>query len=241
MRRRSKNPIGVSSISPECLHLLARIRAGETAAEERLLHLFGAFLNWRRSRTFVPEELVSSEDLMQEFRIAFICAARKWNPDGGACFTTYLFQVLRNIESRTMQQSRLKRKQLWDGSPPEVISLDQPVSYGEESLTIGDFVPDPEANDPFTRIEDDDWLRDALDGVPPTARALMARIYGLDGRQPMTLRAYAAEEGRTFQGLKYRILVGVHEARKRMGRVEGYVVEGKRPRVGDLCLPRGRS
>jgi len=83
------------------------------------------------------------------------------------------------------------------------ISLEKPVGEDEDS-SLGDFVPDEQAESPFDtaslslRRED---VELALSALPDRERRVIELRYGLDGSQPCTLE----EVGRTFGVTRERI------------------------------------
>jgi RNA polymerase primary sigma factor len=83
------------------------------------------------------------------------------------------------------------------------ISLEKPVGEDEDS-SLGDFVPDEQAESPFDtaslslRRED---VELALSALPERERRVIELRYGLDGSQPCTLE----EVGRTFGVTRERI------------------------------------
>lgn len=83
------------------------------------------------------------------------------------------------------------------------VSLEKPVGEDEES-ELGDFVPDPSADNPFDvarqnlRRED---VERALDALPARERKIIELRYGLHGHQPRTLE----EVGRAFGITRERV------------------------------------
>ena len=83
------------------------------------------------------------------------------------------------------------------------ISLEKPIGEDEDS-SLGDFVPDEQAESPFDttslslRRED---VEVALSALPDRERRVLELRYGLDGSQPCTLE----EVGRTFGVTRERI------------------------------------
>jgi RNA polymerase primary sigma factor len=83
------------------------------------------------------------------------------------------------------------------------ISLEKPIGEEEDS-SLGDFVPDEQAESPFDtaslslRRED---VETALSALPDRERKVIELRYGLDGSQPCTLE----EVGRAFGVTRERI------------------------------------
>src|SRR5215211_1634536 len=83
------------------------------------------------------------------------------------------------------------------------VSLEKPIGEEEES-SLGDFVPDEQAESPYDtaqvhlRRED---IRRALDALPERERAVIELRFGLTGEQPCTLE----EVGRAFGVTRERI------------------------------------
>jgi len=83
------------------------------------------------------------------------------------------------------------------------ISLEKPVG-DEEDSSLGDFVPDDQAESPFDRTSLSLRREDvelALSALPERERRVIELRYGLDGRQPFTLE----EVGRAFGVTRERI------------------------------------
>ena len=80
---------------------------------------------------------VDVDDLLQAGRVAIFLAQKKYDPDGGASFITFVFDRIRSAMHRTM---KLKS----DGSLPVIPeSIDEPLSE-DEDLTLLDTVADTE-------------------------------------------------------------------------------------------------
>jgi RNA polymerase primary sigma factor len=81
---------------------------------------------------------------------------------------------------------------------PDATSLDKPVSNDSEASSLEDFIVDETHFDiPDAVIEEMEvaWLRAAIGRLPPKARYVLVRRYGLDDGDPPTLTELAAELG----------------------------------------------
>lgn len=207
---------GTSQITPADLAMLARVRAGDAAAEEAVLRRFEPFLLWRASRTFVFETLVSREDLLQFFRITTVLCARGWRPDGFAGFSHYLYKSLTRTECSLVKRTREGGFSTGKGDAPYVVSGDMKVSNGEgTAIRLMELQVDPESEGPYEEIEDADLLRDLLAGCDPARLELIADLFGLEGRPTRTLRGLGAILGLTGQGVNHRLMQEIRRIRER--------------------------
>ena len=69
-------------------------------------------------------------------------------------------------------------------------------------------------------------LREAMQGIPTPRLQALQMWFGLDGREPMTLRAIAAKLGRSVETIRVRIRKALKEIRKRPGGARG-IEDGK--------------
>lgn len=100
-------------------------------------------------------------------------------------------------------------------STADATSLDRPLSTGEGTALIGDFVVDEaasEATDTVVRDLEISHLKATVEILPDRCRQVIIRRYGLDGRDPATLAEIGADLGVT----KERVRQLQHEAERRL-------------------------
>jgi RNA polymerase sporulation-specific sigma factor len=86
-------------------------QAGDRAAEEALLALFGGYVRTLASPYF--DATGDADDLLQEARLGALKAIRDWRADGGASFKTFLgLCVTRNIHTHVTWSNRQKHQML---------------------------------------------------------------------------------------------------------------------------------
>ena len=100
-------------------------------------------------------------------------------------------------------------------STTDAVSLDRPLSTGEGTALIGDFVVDEIASDATENVVRDleiSHLKATVERLPERCRQVIIRRYGLDGQEPSTLSEIGAELGVT----KERVRQLQHEAERRL-------------------------
>ena len=153
---------------------------------------------------------IDEDDLLQAGRIAIYNAQKKYDPDGGASFLTYAFDMVRNSMQRTMGLSS-------DGKLPKIpVSLDEPISEDGEDTRL-DSIPDtaPTAEERLVEEaghqETAEAVHAAIDRLGTDKQREVIRRVWLDGQN----REDAAEE----MGTTYHALCSVDKtARKNMKR-----------------------
>jgi RNA polymerase sigma factor (sigma-70 family) len=143
---------------------------------------------WRFAETLPPERGVTLDDLVQTGFLAVEEAARRYTPDGGAKFTTFLsywltakFRVAAGYHTRQPDPLNNRR----------TVRLDAPLDEEDaEGDTIGDETPDARVDVDAAVVDGvyQEQLRaaldDALNELPAVERAVLERKYfRSEGRQ----------------------------------------------------------
>lgn len=125
---------------------------------------------------------VELEDLLQEGYFAMLDAVKAYDPQSGFKFTSYLQYPLmtRCFAALGMRTQRHRREPLNNAD-----SLERPIEE-DKGMTVGDFVPDETASEPFERLEQQDYIQRLhadLDGclsalTERQATTIRARYYG---------------------------------------------------------------
>lgn len=101
------------------------------------------------------------DDLIQESYLFFETAIKKYDPDKGAKFTTYLMLYIR--QACISATSGFTKKQRNDPVFSSV-SLDAPIKDGEDT-TLGEIIPDKESERGFADVQDSEAVRVILEQV----------------------------------------------------------------------------
>lgn len=136
--------------------LVAAIRAG---AVERIPELWGRLERLVKKRawlmlTEINRPTIEVDDLVQSGFIAFLYAVERYDPAGGAKFSTYLCICLKNAFSECLGIRTEKQKQ----DPINgAVSLSYPLAKEKDSGTLFDIVSDPDADIPVESVEEKLW------------------------------------------------------------------------------------
>lgn len=165
--------------------LVAMIKGGE---RDKLVEL------WQQVRRMALKEAVrwaayrsngvELEDLEQAGFIALIRAVDSFNPTAGARFSTWYYPIVKDEFQRTAGRRTTKQAQ---DPLQQAVSLDMPVGEDEDSATLGELIPDPEAEAAVLDVEE----RDRRDRLHTALEAAIATL-------PLDLQA--AIRGRYYRG-----------------------------------------
>ena len=137
---------------------------------------------WRMARAracgeTAAEQAALAGELAQAGVLGLRRAAEKFDPGLGYALSTYAMPWIRKTEGAAADEwSRMRTG----------LSLDAPAGEDGEA-TLGDFVPDGEAEDPSEaadRALSRDYARALLDGRPERDRAMVEMHFGLRGGDP---------------------------------------------------------
>ena len=140
---------------------------------------------------------VDLDDLIQAGRIAIYNAQRTYDPEGGASFTSYIFDRIRTAMQRTMG--------IRDGKYPVMpLSLDEPIS-DDSDIVRGDAIPDKTPTAEETIIEQDghdetaEAVHAAVNRMKSEKQREVIRRVWLDGQER---NAVAADLGTTVTAVR---------------------------------------
>ena len=154
---------------------------------------------------------IEADDLIQAGYFAMLRAVKDYDPERGYLFNSYLNRHVSNVAKETLGLRGHKSR------PKNVQSLDEPLPGTEESITLADTVPDPQAAAQLERVERDiytrqlhDALGECLDTLPEEQRKIIrARYY--DG---YTLKEAAERDGRSVERIRQLENKGLRGLRK---------------------------
>jgi len=106
--------------------------------------------------TVCPRYGMVIEDLQQEGYFAFVRAVKAYKPEKGILFTSYLNYSVQNVAHEALGGRGKKTPD------PFPASLDEPIKgIEDESISLGDTIPDESAAAEFEQVQDD-WQREQL-------------------------------------------------------------------------------
>jgi len=150
------------------------------------------------------------EDLINEGNMGLMHAARKFDPDNGARFSTYAGLWIKAYIQKAIRETSTgvrfpaaKYKELKQDKW-HFASLDKVVGSEEDGECFGSFLKDDvNALPEETCIEDDtiSLVRKIVNSLDPVSKAVICKRYGFDGEEQMSL----AEIGKLFGYSKERI------------------------------------
>lgn len=130
---------------------------------------------------------LTEDDLRQESYFALLRAVKAYDPAKGLLLASYMSFHIRNVAHEALGGRRKK-------PPPFIASLDEPLPGAEdESLTLGNTIPDVSAEAAFEEIQDD-WQREQLQACMEDC------LLQLQPEQAETIRAHYFE-GKTLKAI----------------------------------------
>lgn len=194
--------------------LVVAIQAGENRMDEL----------WGQVREFIVKQAyrimpalagrvdIELDDLIQSGYLALAAAVASYKP-GGAAFLTFLQYHLKTAFAETTH-FRSSRNQREAKCTP--VSLDAPIG-GEDALTLGECVQDPDGETMLEDVEDQIWraqlrtaVADAFHELPEDQQELL-RLRFWDN---VTLRELAEIRGISVENVRQRELKALRTLRK---------------------------
>lgn len=178
-------------------------------AVERIPELWGMVERLVKKRawlmlTEINRPTVEIDDLTQSGFIAFLYAVEKYNPAGGAKFSTYLCICLKNAfrECLGIRTERQKRDPInW------AVSLSCPLADETDSGELYDVVPDPNADIPMETVEKKLWreqLHEAIESAMAVLSDDQKEMLHMRYWKGMTLKEIAEQQGISFERVRQK-------------------------------------
>ena len=114
---------------------------------------------------------VTMEDLEQAAFLALLDALEGWKEEEGQFLTWYGLRLKSVFAEATGQRTQRDRKDPLD----RALSLEAPVGDEDDTLTLADVIPDPQAEAAMERIGVWDALYTAVEGLPAPQREELRR------------------------------------------------------------------
>lgn len=158
--------------------LAARIRAGE---RDRLMELWAQVrrfaLQQARRWVYLGRGGVTLEDLEQSAFLALLDALEGWRAEAGQFLTWYGLRLKAAFTEATGQRTQRDRLDPLD----RALSLEAPVGDEDDTLTLADVIPDPQAAEALEGVgEVWDTLHRAVEGLPEGQREEIRRRYWMN-------------------------------------------------------------
>ena len=158
--------------------LAAVIRAGK---RERLMELWGQVrhiaLQQARRWVYLGRGGVTLEDLEQSAFLALLDALEGWRAEAGQFLTWYGLRLKAAFTEATGQRTQRDRLDPLD----RALSLEAPVGDEDDTLTLADVIPDPQAAEALEGVgEVWDTLHRAVEGLPEGQREEIRRRYWMN-------------------------------------------------------------
>lgn len=158
--------------------LALQIRAGK---RDRLMEL------WAQVRRFALQQAhrwvylgrggVTLEDLEQSAFLALLDALEGWRAEAGQFLTWYGLRLKAAFTEATGQRTQRDRLDPLD----RALSLEAPVGDEDDTLTLADVIPDPQAAEALEGVgEVWDTLHRAVEGLPEGQREEIRRRYWMN-------------------------------------------------------------
>lgn len=174
--------------------LALQIRAGK---RDRLMELWAQvrrFALWRARRWAAFGRGVTVDDLEQEAFIALLDAVERWREADGPLLSVYALRLKAAFTAAIGQRTQRDRLDPLG----RALSLEAPVGDEDDTLTLADVIPDPQAAEALERVGVWDTLHKAVEGLPEAQRAVIFRRYWL-GESTAEI---AAATGRTAAAVR---------------------------------------
>ena len=157
--------------------LAAAIRAGERG---RIMELWGQVrrfaLQQARRRVYLGRGGVTLEDLEQAAFLALLDALEGWRAEAGKFLTWYGLRLKAAFTAATGQRTQRDRLDPLD----RALSLEAPVGDEDDTLTLADAIPDPQAAETLERVGVWDTLHKAMEELPEGQREEIRRRYWMN-------------------------------------------------------------
>lgn len=148
--------------------------------------------------TEINRPTIEVDDLVQSGFIAFLYAVERYDPAGGAKFSTYLCLCLKNAFGECLGIRTAKQKLdpiNW------AVSLSRPLADDKDSGKLFDIVADPDADIPMETVEDKMWREQLHEAIESAMVALSD-----DQKEMLQLRYWKGmglQEIAEIQGISY--------------------------------------
>jgi RNA polymerase sigma-70 factor, ECF subfamily len=180
--------------------LVERVRAGDVAAYDQLVHKYERQVF--RIAQHITQNREDAEDVMQD---AFVKAFEKLDQfQGNSKFYTWLVRIAVNESLMRLRKRRTGR----------MVSMDEEIVTEEGSVPrdFADWAPDPEQN--YNQAELADILRKTIQGLPPGFRVVFV-LRDVDG---LSTEETAQALGLSIPAVKSRLLRARLQLRERLSR-----------------------
>ena len=167
--------------------LALQIRAGERGKIMELWAQVRRFALWRARRWARVGRGVTVDDLEQEAFIALLDALERWREADGPLLSVYALRLKAAFTAATGRRTQRDRLDPLD----RALSLEAPVGDEDDTLTLADVIPDPQAAEALEGVGVWDTLHRAVEGLPEGQREEIRRRYWLN----QTTAEIAADTG----------------------------------------------
>ena len=167
--------------------LALQIRAGERGKIMELWAQVRRFALWRARRWAAFGRGVTVDDLEQEAFIALLDALERWRAADGPLLSVYALRLKAAFTAATGRRTQRDRLDPLD----RALSLEAPVGDEDDTLTLADVIPDPQAAEALEGVGVWDTLHRAVEGLPEGQREEIRRRYWLN----QTTAEIAADTG----------------------------------------------
>ena len=157
--------------------LAAVIRAGK---RDRLMELWAQVrrfaLQQARRWVYLGRGGVTLEDLEQSAFLALLDALEGWRAEAGQFLTWYGLRLKAAFTEATGQRTQRDRLDPLD----RALSLEAPAGDEDDTLTLADVIPDPQAAEALEGVGVWDTLHRAVEGLPEGQREEIRRRYWMN-------------------------------------------------------------